>query len=366
MVQYSLIVLLAAFCGAYGNEYEQHDLVRSGICYERRNAILSLGSLLDPKRQVRTFLNFATGAVYEQSWNSSSYKRLSECKFTLQPTAGHGLYLIIPRMKMRRDAKGNCIDYVSVKQSNGKKTRFCYTPMDVPRSFADAVYLKITIHLDHSIPLATVEDVLHLRMVATQKKECIDSNKDVELRCDPHVLHSCIHRSFINDGIINCPNCIDEPSCDLEPVEMFHANHMKEKLVITGFLSLLATGVVFGAFFLCLYKTRQWVLSCCGSSRVNSSGNGNRDVVTRASRGRTRQGRGNIVAGVHSVELRGSSNDLRPTAPALEEKDLPPSYDALFPTAPVASSTSAGPTTVSAATSPTIPKANMDREVDPA
>uniref|UniRef100_A0A182WME5 Secreted mucin n=1 Tax=Anopheles minimus TaxID=112268 RepID=A0A182WME5_9DIPT len=365
MVQYSIIVLLAAFCGAYGIGYEQHNFIRSELCYERRNALFSkIGSFWE--RKVRTLPDFATGAVFEQSWNSSSYKRYSECKFTLQPTIGHGLYLTIAELTMRRDAKGGCIDQVSVKQSNGKKTRFCYTPRDVPRSFSDAIYLKITIILDHSIPLTTVDDTLLVRMVATQNRECIDSRTDEELRCDPHVLHSCIHRSFMNDGTINCPNCIDEPSCDQKPVELFDANNLKEKIVITGFLSLLTTGFVFGLFFLCLYKSRQWVLSCSGSNSTSSNSTGNRVHVTRTGRSRTRQERGNVVAGVHSVELRGSSNDLRPSAPALEEKDLPPSYDALFPTTTVASSTSAGPTTVSAATSPTLPKANPDREIIPA
>ncbi|XP_049295297.1 uncharacterized protein LOC125770099 [Anopheles funestus] len=364
MVQYSLIVLFVAFCGAHGLGYDQQDLIRSGICYERRTALLShLGSFLDPKRQVRILSDFETGAMYEQSWNSSSFKRYSECKFTIQPIVGYGVYLTIRKMNMRRDAKGNCIDVVSVKQSNDHKTRFCYTPKDVPRSFSDATYLKITIKLDHSATLPDVDDSLHIQMVATQKRMCT-GNKNKELQCEPYVPNSCIHRSFVNDGTINCPNCHDEPSCEQEPMEIFVVNNIKEKIVLTGFVSLLTTAFIFGACFLCLYKSRQWVPTCSSS---NSISNGSRDNVPCTRRSRShRGGRGNVVAGVHSVELRGSSNDLRPTAP--EEKDLPPSYDALFPTTAVASSTSAGPTTVSTATSPTIPKASIEERdgVDPA
>ncbi|XP_052895156.1 uncharacterized protein LOC128302385 [Anopheles moucheti] len=355
MVQYSIIVLLAAICGAYGAGYEQRDFIRDGICYERSSALFShIGSLLDPKRQIRILSDFTTGAMFEQSWNSSSFKRYSECKFTIQATDGNGVYVTIRKMNMRRDAKGNCIDVVSVKQSNDKKVRFCFSPKDVPRSFSDPYYVKITVKLDYSTPLPTVDDMLYLQIVATQKKECT-GNKALELKCEPYVSNSCIHRSFVHDGTVNCPNCRDEASCEQEPVEINVVNHMNEKIVLTGIVSLLTTAFIFGACFLCLYKSRQWVPRCSSSSNSSIS-NGTRDNVPRSSR--AHHGRGNVVAGVHSVELRGSSNDLRPTAP--EEKDLPPSYDALFPTTAVASSTSAGPTTVSTATSPTIPKASME------
>uniref|UniRef100_A0A182TAV3 Uncharacterized protein n=1 Tax=Anopheles maculatus TaxID=74869 RepID=A0A182TAV3_9DIPT len=369
MVQYSLIVLFAAFYGAYGIGYVQHDLIRSGICHERRNSFISqIESLIDPKKQVRTMADFASGAIYEQSWNSSSFKRYNECKFTLQPTSGYGLYLSIRKLNLRRDEKGNCIDYVSIKQSNNHKTKLCFTPKDVPRSFSDAISLKITVKLEHSATLPYVDDPLHIQMVATLNTEC--TGKQHQLRCERHVLHSCIHRSFVNDGTINCPNCSDEPSCDLEPVEIFVPSNIKEKIVLTGFVSLLGTAFFFGACFLCLYKSRQWARTCSSSSRSSTSNNSlgsvsrDNNVATRAGRGRVHHGRGNVVAGVHSVELRGSSNDLRPSAPALDEKDLPPSYEVLFPTTAVASSTS-GPTTVSTATSPTIPKASVEREVDP-
>uniref|UniRef100_A0A6E8VLL9 Uncharacterized protein n=1 Tax=Anopheles coluzzii TaxID=1518534 RepID=A0A6E8VLL9_ANOCL len=365
MVQYSIIVLLVALCGAYGIGYEKYDLVSSEICYERRYSLLAhFDSLLDSKKLVRLMPDFGTGVMYGQSWNSSSFKRYSECKFTLQALPGHGLFLTVRKLNMRQDAKGVCIDTVTVKQSNSKKVKFCYTPKDVPRSFADPSYLKITIRLDHFAPLPTVEDSLYIQLVATQKRECSGS-KD-ELRCDPFGAQSCIHKSFANDGTINCPNCIDEPSCEQEPVEILSVSNNKEKVVLTAFVSLILTAIIFCACFLCLYKSRQWV-PLCGAGNGGSGGSGSRDHVNRTGRGRAQQhGRGgNIVAGLHSIELRGSSNnDLRPSAPSMEEKDLPPSYDALFPTTAVASGTS-GPTTVSAATSPTIPKsASMDREAE--
>uniref|UniRef100_A0A182NQ82 CUB domain-containing protein n=1 Tax=Anopheles dirus TaxID=7168 RepID=A0A182NQ82_9DIPT len=311
---------------------------------------------------------FTVAAIYEQTWNSSSFKRYSECKFTLQAQDGLGLLLTISKMNIRRDPKGNCIDNVTVKESNGKKTRFCYSPKDVPRSFSDPSQLKITIKLEHFAPLPTVDDTLHIAMVATQTKECTGSR--LEMRCESFVSNSCIDKSFLNDGIVNCPNCKDEPRCEQEPPEpIFTAYNSTEKLVLTAFVSLLTTALAFGICFLCIYKSRRMMPQFPRGATTDSSssgGGGTRDNVGRTGRGRMGHGgRTSVVAGVHSVELRGSSSDLRPTAPpALEEKDLPPSYDALFPTTTaVASSASGpGPMTVSTATSPTIPKTGLDRD----
>lgn len=357
MVQYSWIVLFVAFAGTNGfGSYEQHDFISSGICYERKNGLLSqLDALLDSKKQVKIMSHFTIAAIYEQSWNSSSFKRYNECKFTLQAQDGYGLVLIISNMNLRRDPKGVCIDTVVVKQTNGKKSRFCYSPKDVPRSFSDPSQLKITIKLDHFTPLPTVDDTLHIRMVATQTKECTGAAR-LEMRCEPFVPNSCIDKTFLNDGTVNCPNCKDEPQCEKETVEPFlTAYNSTEKIVLTAFVSLLSTAILFGVCFWCMYKSRQMMQPRGATTDSNGGG-----------RGRMRQGgRSSVVAGVHSVELRGSSNDLRPTAPpALEEKDLPPSYDALFPitTAVASGASGTGPTTVSTATSPTIPKTGLDRE----
>ncbi|XP_053674677.1 uncharacterized protein LOC128724982 [Anopheles nili] len=331
MVQYTLVFLFTAFISVYGASYAEYDLIKSDICYERRIALFAkIDTLLDSRKQIKTLNEFQQGAIYEQVWNSSSFKRYSECKFTLQSQVGTGLYLIIRKLNLRRDPKGNCIDLVSIKQSSGKKSRFCYTPEDVPRKFFDKNNLKISIKLDSFVPLPSVEDMLQIQMVATQTRECT-SSKD-ELQCESYSSYSCIHKSFVNDGVINCPNCTDEPSCSLVPAEVVVSN---QNIALTAFVSLLTTATVFGTCLMCLYKNRQSMPLC--SSGYNS-------------------GSGTDI---------GSRGGTRPSAPplALDEKDLPPSYDALFPTAAVASS-SAGPTTVSTATSPTIPKTCLDRESD--
>ncbi|XP_052862140.1 uncharacterized protein LOC128268887 [Anopheles cruzii] len=337
-----LLVLLATLGTIYGAEYDTYDLVSTGICKTRQFSIIES---LYPRKELRTLIDYKRGAVFEQSWNSSSFKRFNECKFTLQTPPGMGLYLMVRKLSLRRDAKGNCVDTVTVKQSNDKKTRFCYTPKDVPRSFSDPQHLRITIKLDHYQPLATVEDTLQIQLVVTPKGLCSPSSS--VLQCELGDSTSCIDRSFYQDRTINCPTCLDEDGCSTELEKVYVANN--QNIALTALVSLISTMALFAACMLCLYKHRRCVPSCSSHSADSASSGG----------GGTRAIRHNVSTGVHTVELQGSLSDMRPSAPPMEEKDLPPSYEALFPTA-VASSGS-GPPTVSAATSPTIPKALDER-----
>lgn len=348
MVQYNLIVLFAAFYGAYGAGYEFHDFVSTGICQTRRNILLE--PFWSQPKEIRILSDAQRGIIYDQSWNSSSFKRYSKCKFTLKTPPGAGLYLIVRKLNLRRDSKGNCIDTVSVKQSNNKETSFCYTPTDVPRSFSDNSHMKITIKLENSIPLPTVEDMLHVQLIATPKVYCISGAN--RLRCEPHDAESCIDESFSRDGTINCPSCVDEGRCSSELETVYVAD--KQSIALTAFVSLLFTMMVCCCCIWCLYKNRRCITSCSN----HGGGGAATDNGIRFRGRRTAQS-----SGILSVELPGSSHDHRPTAPKLDEKDLPPSYDALFPTAPDASAAS-GPTTVSTATSPTIPSTEVGRELD--
>uniref|UniRef100_A0A182IZS3 Secreted mucin n=1 Tax=Anopheles atroparvus TaxID=41427 RepID=A0A182IZS3_ANOAO len=360
MVQYKLIVLVAAFCGVYGAGYDRQDFISTGICPTRRNVILD--SFLSPHKEIVILSDLHRGIIYEQTWNSSSFKRYSECKFTLQTLHGAGLYLLVRKLQLRRDAKGNCIDLVTVKQDENKKTRFCYTPTDVPRSFSSESPMKITIKLDHYTPLPTVEDTLQIQLVVTPKYECVPGTK--MMKCLPYVFDSCIDASFHRDGTINCPDCADEGGCQVDLEQVYVAD--KQSIALTAFVSLLFTMGLCGCCIWGLYKHRRCITSCGSNSGTRNNNNGGGAANNEAGRRRAsaHHGRRTQSPGVLSVELPGSSNELRPSAPTLDEKDLPPSYDALFPIAAVAS-TASGPTTVSTATSPTIPLTEVGRELDP-
>lgn len=349
MVQYNLIVLFAAFCGAYGAGYDFHDFVSTGICPTRKNVLLEAFSF-QPK-EIRILSDPQRGIIYNQSWNSSSFKRYDECKFTLQTPPGAGLYLIVRKLIFRRDSKGNCIDTITVKQSNKKKTTFCYTPADVPRSFSDNSHLKITIKLDNFVPMPTVEGMLHVQLIATPKVTCLPVANI--LRCEPFDSESCIDVSFSRDGTINCPSCVDEGACSTDLETVYVAD--KQSIAVTAFVSLVITMGVCCCCIYCLYKNRRCITTCSNHGGGAATDN---DVTHIRFRGR----RTAQSSGILSVEP-GASHDFRPSAPKLDEKDLPPSYEVLFPTAADAS-TASGPTTVSTATSPTIPSTEVGRELD--
>ncbi|ETN66392.1 hypothetical protein AND_001822 [Anopheles darlingi] len=348
------LFVCSVFCGGLslanhaggGGEYDLYDL--NSICPLRR----SIFDALYPRKEIRHLSDFHRGAIYEQSLNSSTFKRYNECKFTLQAPPGYGLYLIIRKLRLRREANGNCVDSVTVKTSNDKKVRFCYTPKDVPRSFADPTHLKITIKIDHYRPLATEDSTLDIQLVATPKGSC--SQMPNRLQCEPNDPSSCIHDSFRHDRNINCPNCLDEDGCTLEMQQIPVVN--KQNVFLTALVAFFGALIMMGLFAWIVYRC--WFARSCNAHGANSANGG---LVSGRNGPLFRNNNAGSSATAPDIlatdELQGGSlSDVRPTAPPVEEKDLPPSYDALFPTADASSNAPSGPTTVSTATSPTIPK----------
>ncbi|XP_035792666.1 uncharacterized protein LOC118466909 [Anopheles albimanus] len=354
------LFVCSVFCGSLsganhagrGGEYDLHDL--NSICPMRR----SIFDALLTRKEIHHLTDFQRGAIYEQSLNSSTFKRYSECKFTLQAAPGYGLYLIIRKLKLRREANGNCVDSVTVKTSNDKKVRFCYTPKDVPRSFTDPLHLKITIKIDHYRPLASEDSTLDIQLVATPKGAC--SQMPNRLQCEPNDPLSCIHDSFRHDRNINCPNCLDEDGCSFEMEQVPVVN--KQNVFLTALVAFFGALTMMGAIAWIVYRC--WFARSCNAHGANSASGG-------AGGGRLVDGRnGPLFRSNHNAsssatapdilateELPGGSlSDVRPSAPPVEEKDLPPSYDVLFPTVDASTNAPSGPTTVSTATSPTIPK----------
>uniref|UniRef100_T1E3E1 Putative secreted protein n=1 Tax=Psorophora albipes TaxID=869069 RepID=T1E3E1_9DIPT len=86
-------------------------------------------------------------------------------------------------------------------------------------------------------------------------------------------------------------------------------------VLLSAIISLFATMVVFGGCLWCLYRYRH----CIGNCNSNSAG------VARNSRDAG-------MATVDQIQVA----DVHPSAPPEDDKDLPPSYEALFPASPSA------------------------------
>lgn len=303
-----LLVQLLHGILASNHPYRVYDMIPQGICKMRRIPLLdNLLTQADPIQ-----LTPERGAILRQTWNSSSFKRFSDCKFYLQAPDHMGIYLTISKVQLRKNSRGSCIDSIVVKKSNEKKYQFCDLEDDEElKVFSDDKgRMRITVNLDTTLALPTLEDTLEVQFVATVRRKC-----DLEgyWRCREYVEDSCINKVFFGDNYINCPDCTDEKSCtkDSEQIPIMDPSNV----FLSAIISLFATMVVFGGCLWCLYRYRHCIASCTS----NSAG------VVRSNR--------DSIAAVDQVqvELHTSANDVQPSAPPDDDKDLPPSYDSLFP-----------------------------------
>ncbi|XP_053687443.1 uncharacterized protein LOC128736952 [Sabethes cyaneus] len=309
----SVLFLVQCLFGAYAGHavnspYRVYDMIPQGICKVRRIPLLdNILAQADP-----ILLNSAEhGAIFRQTWNSSSFKKYSDCKFYVQAPSHMGLYLTVNKVQLRKSHKGICIDTLVVKKSNDKKHQFCETPDSEPTVlYDDRGRMRITVNLDANLALPLLEDILEVQLIVTVKRKC---NVDGYLPCEEEDDNSCISKYFFGDGFVNCPECVDEKGCvkDNDPVETFNPSNV----FLSAVISLLGTMIVFGACLWCIFKHSHCIFGCITSN------------ITEAVRS-SQSNRQSATVDQIQVELHASAP---PTAPPEEDKDLPPSYDSLFP-----------------------------------
>lgn len=304
--------------GAISSPYRIYELVPEGICKSRRIPLFD--NLLTQSDPVH-LSNPEMGAIFRQTWNSSSFKRFADCKFYLQTPPRMGLYLTISTAKLRKNSRGHCIDSIVVKKSNEKKYTFCDAMDDDDdddelRVFSDDHgKIKVTINLDTTLALPTLDDTLEVQFIATVKRDC--KHLDGYLPCEDDEDDSCIYKEFFGDGFVNCPECVDEKGCVKESQEVQILN--PSNVLLSAIISLLATMVVFGGCLWCLYKYRSCISNCNSNSAAAARVNQNARTVT---------------AEHIQVELQSSANEIAPSAPTGDDKDMPPTYESLFPVNP--------------------------------
>ncbi|KAF7391286.1 hypothetical protein HZH66_009766 [Vespula vulgaris] len=238
----------------------------------------------------------------------------THCKFVIKANKGDGLFGVIQKMTFRRN-KTECVDYVQFKRSDRQETqKFCgnfdrnttkYYPVPEPENstyelgsfFSGSTYAEFDIggKLETTIFIAKKgylfpEKVPTLSIVYTPYKKC-KGNILINYTAIP--FDSCILQDYFCDGYQNCaPNiCQDEATCS-------NANDI---------INNTGTKVTVDLLF--------WSSDCAGPSAHSSL---------------SRSG---------GQESGSTSNPQVPTAPMLEvvvpppvlDKDLPPSYDSLFP-----------------------------------
>lgn len=251
------------------------------------------------------------------------------CKFTFKTAEGDGLFGVIQKMSFRRN-ETHCIDYVRFKRKDGHKTeRLCGlldpskpddNSSEFPRTtwviygeFDPMVNSKSSAELETEIFISKKElkdgESLALIIAYTSFTNCskVDPTKYTSIGNN-----TCILDEYFCDDIYNCvPGvCNDESKC--------------HEVVSTGTGTKVTVGAVttlilcFITFVVCLWICKRSQKLCWATDCADPS------VCTRP---------GPLPRHENTV------NPPVPTAPMLEvavpssvaDKDLPPSYDSLFP-----------------------------------
>ena len=262
------------------------------------------------------------------------------CKFVFKTPKGDGLFGVIQQMSFRQNGT-QCVDYVQFKRKDNHWTeKFCgsldrsrvkYYPVPEPENsiYSSGSQLPARTYAEYdpgsrrsggeleteifiSKERLQEGEFLALTIVYTPYKNCsnVDPAKYTSIG-----MKTCLPNELFCDGAYNCaPNvCKDEENCTNEMISTGTGTKVTVGAVTTLILCFIL-------FVMCLWMCKRsqklcWSLDCA-------------DPSVRSTR-----------PGPVARDTERSANPPVPTAPMLEvavsssvaDKDLPPSYDSLFP-----------------------------------
>lgn len=336
-VVYLLIVIAhLCSCARYVN-YNEYHLESERVCHAlNRKHTLDLrngaGAIITPHHMF-------------DRWHVTADRR---CTFVFKTSKGEGLFAVVQKMAFRREGD-QCIDYVRFKRSDGHYTsKFCgeidrsqtmYLPVPEPEDNSEnandsrshnydmyAEYDPIkkfklwntesaTIETEIFISKGKVPDgqSLDLVLVFTPYKNCTQAEAE-EYKPVGH--NNCIRKEYLCDKIYNCPFgvCSDEVNC---APDRYPKDDTATKVTVGAVTTMILCFII---FVMCLWICKKsqklcWSTDCAGPN-----------VCSRP-------------VSLPDADVGQGSNRGVPTAPMLEvavsspvaDKDLPPSYDSLFP-----------------------------------
>ncbi|XP_029172472.1 uncharacterized protein LOC114941617 [Nylanderia fulva] len=274
-------------------------------------------------------------------------KNNQTCTFTFKTARGEGLFAVIQNV-FRRDGN-RCLDYVRFKRSDGHYTgKFCgeidrqATYFPVTEFEENSHNMDDTLHDEYaefdpikklkvlSMEISTTEleteifiskekvadgEYLDLSIVYTPYRNC----KKVDFtRYKPVGRDICIRKEYLCDMIYNCPLgiCSDEVNCSYI-TDRFPRDDTATKVTVGAVTTIILCLII---FLMCLWICKKsgklcWSSDCAGPQVCSRPGS------------------------LPDADGGLGSNRGVPTAPMLEvavssplaNKDLPPSYDSLFP-----------------------------------
>lgn len=275
-----------------------------------------------------------SAAIIQQTWNDTHFRRYkSNCEFHVNTLRNStGIFAVVQNLNLRKNSKtGDCIDYVRFsfgdKFNSGKLCGEMGPKLGHFRTFEDPYgAIKVEVFTNLNEPLKFKES-LELNLVFTAYSDCHPQTSTIKkpdrFQC---TTFGCIDSSFDQDHIINCPipNCLDEQGCfDIEKVKVVSTSN----IAISAITSLIFTMVGVGSCIWMCWKHKECFRQCAASSHQQHSNSGNNGgMMNNSSGGRSDGGGGSGHRLPSNMEMQSSSSGHRS-----QDKDLPPSYDSLFP-----------------------------------
>lgn len=133
--------------------------------------------------------DFNSAALIHYSWNSSTFKRLDECHFSVNANLSNkqrGLYVSIRKLNLRKANKDeSCIDFISFKFSSNEQKKYCgkltTSTVDLQKSFfiEPRGLVKVKFAFDTLRPLKYVEDTLDIEVLFTAFEGKLEKEKKI-------------------------------------------------------------------------------------------------------------------------------------------------------------------------------------------
>ncbi|XP_065155278.1 uncharacterized protein [Atheta coriaria] len=344
MNKHVFIVFLCSFSELWA--YKNYTVENPSVCSSVSKRTIKLGSGTDSS----VLITQRRLSDHTIEWNKD-YK----CSFDIKSRGiisslldePVGIFAVVQSMNLRRDAiTHECIDYIQFKDSRGRTSlRLCgdlnaqyamdgkfdssdedSDESDAPDLFGyhdevsfltfDDPYglLTVYIYID-SKPLERGEHT-DFTLAFTGYKHCRNSGYK---SCD-FDKSKCIYEAFFQDGVVNCPyyDCLDEGGCKmLKPIDVDKPLTIGSHILIGSATSLVVSFIV---FVLCLYSCRKYGKFCWSEEFSRPPPN------IRPPPAQT-----NAQVAPSVAETVNLHTPAVPSAPTPEDKDMPPSYESLFP-----------------------------------
>ncbi|CAH0382603.1 unnamed protein product [Bemisia tabaci] len=306
-----------AFCDEYSRLFFENDEVCS-YAFKPKNI------LIGHKDKPALILSEKS---YFDSWPGT---RPFNCNFHVF-VHNQGLFAVIQNMYLRRNATTKeCIDYIQFKQSKQQfpinlqfeREQHNWGPKYCGRIIATDIMME---QPDSDIaPNAYIanEGSIAVKIHITPKQVLDNETLTLEIAFTPYSIcrydnnavkncgeNMCISQKYVTDGVVNCPfiDCRDEGTCVLN----FNGTRITKFATGIGVrLSMNAIASVFSVFL--VFISCLWLCRHCGAFCFEPPP---QPII--------------VSSPVEMGDVRAQQAATAP--PIADDKDLPPSYDSLFP-----------------------------------